>query len=201
MKARINDYVEFEYNNKLINGSIVNIEDDSISVKSLIDGMIIHNLKEDAFKRIISNTVLCYIEKDDSYLMLLRNKRKDDMNKGKWIGVGGHIEPNESKEDALIREIKEETNLNLLDYKLRSIIYFHNDNYMEVMNLYTSDKFEGELSNCDEGTLKWVKKSDILDLNLWEGDKSFLPLLIQNEPYFEMELFYENDKLIKVNRF
>ena len=203
MSLRINDYVEFIYNDNKIGGNVISTNDDLFSVNALIDGKVevINNINKNTVLRIISNTVLCYIEKDDYYLMLLRNKRKDDMNSGKWIGVGGHIENGETKDEALLREVKEETNLDLIDYKLRGVIYFHDDNYMEIMNLYTSKSFNGNLKECDEGTLKWVKKDEIMDLNLWEGDKSFLPLLIKNEPYFEMELFYEKGILKRINKF
>jgi len=203
MKIRLNDYVEFENGNKIIRANVFKLNDDSFDAKAIINDneVIFNNLKEIDMKRIMTHTVLIYIDDGDSYLMLLRNKRKEDLNKNKWIGLGGHIEYGESPSEALIREVKEESGLSLYEYRLRGIIYFNYDNYTEVMHLYDSDSFGGELSECDEGTLKWVKKSEILDLELWEGDKSFLPLLIDNEPYFEMDLVYENDKLIKVNKY
>ena len=204
MKIRLNDYVEFEKNNIKYRANVYKINDDgTFCVKAFLKNEIVNfdNLKESEITRIITHTVLCYIEKEESYLMLLRNKREDDMNKNKWLGLGGHIEYGESPDEALIREVKEESGISLFEYQLRGIIYFNNDNYTEVMHLYTSKAFGGELKECDEGTLRWVKKSQILDLELWEGDKSFLPLLIENEPYFEMELNYKNDKLISVNKY
>lgn len=141
-------------------------------------------------------TVLVYIEKDNSYLMLLRNKKKHDINANKWIGVGGHLEKGETPEDALFREIKEETGLDVISYSKKGLIHFNYDDISELMHLYIVNDFKGELIECDEGTLKWIKKSDLFSLELWEGDKIFLKKLINNEPYFELELNYLRDKLI-----
>ena len=139
-------------------------------------------------------TTLCYIEHDDSYLMLHRIKKANDINEGKWIGVGGHIEFAESPEECLIREVKEETNLTLTSYKFRGVVTFvSGDELCEYMALYTADGFEGEIKPCDEGELHWVKKSDLFDLNLWEGDKIFLKLLIEDAPFFSLKLVYNED--------
>ena len=142
-------------------------------------------------------TTLCYIEKDKSYLMLRRVSKKHDVNKDKWIGVGGHFEQGESPEDCLLREVKEETGLTLKSYRFRGILTFNfNDNESEYICLYTADEFEGELRDCDEGTLEWVPKSEIHNLNLWEGDKIFFDLLNQDVPFFSLKLQYQGDVLI-----
>lgn len=141
-------------------------------------------------------TVLAYIEKDNSFLMLLRNKKKHDINANKWIGVGGHLEKEETPEDALIREIKEETGLDVISYSKKGLIYFNYDDISELMHLYIVNDFKGELIECDEGILNWVKKSDLFSLDLWEGDRIFLKKLLNEEPYFELELNYLKDKLI-----
>ena len=145
-------------------------------------------------------TVLAYIEQNNQYLLLFRNKKEIDVNKGKWIGVGGHIEKDETPEDALIREIKEETNLDVLSYFKKGIVYFVYKNITEKMHLYVVDKCSGELGECDEGELKFIKIKDLLSLNMWDGDKFFLDLMLKKEPYFEMELVYNNDTLISVKR-
>lgn len=148
------------------------------------------------------NTTLCYIEKDDKYLMLLRNKKEVDINKGKWIGVGGHFEEGESPEECLVREVYEETGLILTNYKFRGLVTFSSDHWQtEYMFLYTADGFEGELKDCNEGELRWIPKSEILDLNLWEGDKEFLKLLFEDNDVFSMKLSYVGDTLVERKRY
>ena len=144
----------------------------------------------------MKNTTLCYIEKDNKYLMLLRNKKKIDINKNKWIGVGGKFEADESPEECLLREVKEETGLTRTEYKMRGIITFISDEWeTEYMYLYTAGKFEGNIMECDEGELKWIPKDELFDLNLWEGDKVFLKMLIENSPFFSMKLVYTGNTL------
>ena len=146
----------------------------------------------------MDETVLCYIEKDHQFLMLYRNKEKHDLNHGKWIGIGGHLEKGETKESALIREVKEETGLNLLNYQHRGNIIFKNEEYEEIMYLYTSNSFIGELIVCDEGELAWVDIDKVLSLPSWEGDKVFLPLLIHTDNFISLQLTYEKDHLVEV---
>lgn len=141
-------------------------------------------------------TTLCYIEKDDCYLMMHRVSKKNDVNEGKWIGVGGHFEKGESPEECLLREVKEETGLTLTSYRFRGIITFCTDTFeTEYLCLYTADGFTGELTECDEGVLAWIPKEQIWDLNLWEGDRVFLKMLFQDAPFFSMKLSYVKDRL------
>lgn len=143
------------------------------------------------------NTTLCYIEKDDSYLMLHRMKKVNDENRDKWIGVGGKFEPEESPEDCLLREVKEETGLVLTDYRYRGIVTFVSSEWgTEYMHLFTANGFEGEIKTCDEGELVWVSKSEIEDLNIWEGDKIFFRLLEESKSFFSLKLRYEENKLV-----
>ena len=144
----------------------------------------------------IPETVLAYIQKDDSFLMLYRNKKQNDINANKWIGVGGHLELGESKEYALYREIKEETGLEVKKYEYKGLIHFNYGELSEIMHLYVVTEVSGELIECDEGTLKYVPKNEVLDLPIWEGDRIFLEKLLSNAPYFELELNYVNDKLV-----
>ncbi len=142
-------------------------------------------------------TTLCYIEKDDKYLMLHRVSKKNDINKDKWIGVGGHFEERESPEDCLIREVKEETGLTLTKYRFRGIVTFNADNYeTEFMCLYTASEFKGEIIECNEGKLEWIEKNKLMNLNLWEGDKIFLRLIKEEEPFFSLKLCYDGDNLV-----
>lgn len=143
-------------------------------------------------------TTLCYIEQNDSYLMLHRISKKNDANKDKWIGIGGHFEENESPEECVLREVMEETGLTLLSYRFRGIITFVSDKWeTEYMCLFTADEFEGKLQDCDEGELCWVRKSDINSLNLWEGDKVFFRLLEERQEFFTLKLVYEGEKLVE----
>ncbi|MDO4939362.1 MAG: 8-oxo-dGTP diphosphatase [Lachnospiraceae bacterium] len=145
------------------------------------------------------NTTLCYLEKNEKYLMLYRNKKKDDINEGKWIGIGGKFEPGESADECLVREVYEETGLKLNSYEYRGLIHFIPDNAEdEDMYLYTADKFTGDIMVCDEGELAWIDKKEIFNLNLWEGDKIFLKKLLNGESGFEISLFYVGDKCVRV---
>lgn len=142
-------------------------------------------------------TTLCYIEKDSQYLMLHRTTKKNDENHDKWIGIGGHFEFQESPEDCLLREVKEETGLNLIDYEFRGIVTFISDDHpAEYMHLFTSNDFVGTVTDCKEGQLEWIPIDKICTLNLWEGDKIFLDLLIKKAPFFSLKLVYKNGLLI-----
>ena len=144
-------------------------------------------------------TTLCYIEKEDRYLMLHRTKKEKDINKGKWIGVGGHAYDGETPEECLLREVKEETGLTLTSYKFRGLITFISDECEpELMCLFTADGFTGEQCVCDEGDLAWIDKSQVAGLPTWEGDAVFLKLLLEGEKrFFTLKLRYEGDKLVE----
>ena len=154
-------------------------------------------MKEDTVPEL---TTLCYIEKDDKYLMMHRVKKEKDINKDKYIGVGGHFEYGESPDECLKREVMEETGLTLLSYSARGIITFiYGDDVVEYMHLYTATRFEGELIECSEGDLVWIDKSEVYNLPIWEGDKLFFKLLEERDDYFSLKLVYsETDELIEV---
>ena len=144
-------------------------------------------------------TTLCYIEKEGKYLMLHRVKKHHDINAGKWIGVGGHVENGETPEECLLREVKEETGLVLTAYRLRGLVTFLSDVCEpELMCVFTADAFDGEMIECDEGELAWVEKSEVLALPTWEGDRVFLERLLSgDERFFSIKLRYEGDKLVE----
>lgn len=148
-----------------------------------------------------SLSTLCYIEKDGKYLMLHRNVKKNDVNEGKWIGVGGHFEADESPEECLLREVKEETGYTLTSYRYRGIVTFVSGNGVtEYMSLFTADDFQGEEIPCDEGELKWVDIARIKELNLWEGDRIFLRLLQERDTFFSLKLVYDgHDHLVRAD--
>ncbi len=143
-------------------------------------------------------STLCYIEKDGKYLMLHRTVKEKDVNKDKWIGVGGHFEEDESPEECLLREVKEETGYTLTSYRYRGIVTFISGNGVtEYMSLFTADGFCGEQTECDEGQLEWVDIDKVEGLNIWEGDKIFLRLLRNSEEFFSLKLVYDgHDRLV-----
>lgn len=146
------------------------------------------------------NTTLCYIEKDNKYLMLHRDKKEKDLNAQKWIGVGGKFEPGETVEECLIREVYEETGLTLTSYVYVGMIKFESDIYeAEDMYLFKGCDFTGEVkSECSEGTLTWVDADKVLDLPTWEGDKYFIKPMLEGKTGLNMTVRYEGDRLVEV---
>lgn len=141
-------------------------------------------------------TVLCYLEQNEQYLMLYRNKKENDINAGKWIGVGGKIEAGETPEDALLREVEEETGLHLTAYRFRGVVDFCSDTFCETMHLFTATAWNGTLGACDEGDLRWIAKSELHRYPLWEGDAVFLKALQTDKPPFRLRLCYQGDRLV-----
>ena len=136
-------------------------------------------------------TTLCYIEKDGCWLMMHRVKKQQDENAGKWIGIGGHLEENEAPEECVLREIKEETGLEVTDLRLRGIITFILPDWgNELTFLYTAKTDSAETLPCSEGTLAWIPIDEIPGLPLWEGDRVFLPLLRSRQDCFSLKLVY-----------
>ena len=146
----------------------------------------------------MQNTTLCYIEHDNKYLMLHRTKKENDLNEGKWIGVCGKFEQDETPEECLLREVKEETGLTLTKYRLRAVITFLSDKWeTEYMYLFTANAFTGILTDCNEGELEWIDKEKVPELNIWEGDQIFLQKLLADEDFFTLKVVYEGDKLVE----
>lgn len=145
----------------------------------------------------MKNTTLCYIERDGCYLMLHRVKKVNDLNHDKWIGIGGKFEENESPEECLLREAREETGLTLTQWRYCGIVTFVSDRWEgEYMHLFHATGFEGELIDCDEGVLEWVPKADFARLPKWEGDPIFLKLMEEHVPFFSLKLRYEGETLV-----
>ena len=144
-------------------------------------------------------TTICYIEQNGNYLMLHRTKKENDQSHDKWLGVGGKFEKDESPDECILREVKEETGLTLTSYQLRGVMTFVSDIWeTEYMFIYTADRFEGELTECSEGDLQWIKKTEVMNLKLWEWDKIFLKKLIDGDGFFTVKMEYEGEKLVKV---
>ena len=142
------------------------------------------------------NTTLCYLQRGREYLLIHRVRKTVDENKDKWIGVGGKFEEGESPEDCLLREVREETGLRLTRWRCRGIVTFVSDEWgTEYMHLFCSTRFHGILRDCEEGTLEWIGKKELLQKEIWEGDRIFLRLLEEDVPFFSLKLCYEGDTL------
>lgn len=144
----------------------------------------------------MKNTTLCYIEQQDSYLLLHRIKKENDLNHDKWIGIGGKFEENESPEECLLREVGEETGLHLNSWRYCGIVTFVSDRWEgEYMHLFHSTDFSGTLSECTEGVLEWIPKPRFHQLPQWAGDRIFLRLMEEKADFFSLKLVYEGDRL------
>ena len=147
----------------------------------------------------MKQTTLCYMERGDQYLMLHRVKKANDASHDKWIGVGGKCEADESPDECMLREVREETGLSISRWQYRGIVTFVSDIWpCEYMHLFTASDWSGEETACNEGELAWIDKSRLFDLTLWEGDKIFLRLLMDPaQPFFSLKLVYCGDDLVE----
>ena len=145
------------------------------------------------------NTTLCYLERGREYLLLHRIKKENDENRDKWIGIGGKFEEGESPEDCLLREVREETGLRLLRWRYRAIVTFVSDEWgTEYMHLFTADRWDGVLrQDCEEGQLAWLDREELLQKQIWEGDRIFLRLLDTDRPFFSLKLRYRGEALVE----
>lgn len=144
----------------------------------------------------MKNTSLCYVERNGAYLLLHRIRKRNDENRDKWIGVGGHFEENESPEDCVCREALEETGLTLHAPRYCGIVTFVSDRWEgEYMHLFHATDFDGTLKDCSEGVLEWVPKARVRELPQWAGDRIFLDLLEAGGPFFSLKLRYEGETL------
>ena len=159
--------------------------------------LFLDGIRESVIIMYMRNTTLCYIEKDGAYLMLHRVKKANDLNQDKWIGIGGGFEQNESPEECLLREVREETGLTLTRWRYRAVITFVSDKWeTEYMHLFTADRYTGNMTDCDEGVLEWVQKEAVEKLPIWEGDRLFLRLLAEDSPFFSLKLCYHGESLV-----
>lgn len=147
----------------------------------------------------MKQTTLCYMERGDQYLMLHRVKKANDASHDKWIGVGGKCEADESPDECMLREVREETGLSISRWQYRGVVTFVSDIWpCEYMHLFTASDWSGEETACNEGELEWIDKSRLFDLTLWEGDKIFLRLLMDPaQPFFSLKLVYRGDDLVE----
>lgn len=144
------------------------------------------------------NTTLCYLSRGDKYLMLHRVKKEHDLNRDKWIGVGGKFEDKESPEDCVLREVEEETGLTPENLRYRGVVTFVSDRWpTEYMHLFTAESPSGEPRECSEGVLEWLPREKLLQIPHWEGDEIFLNLIWQNAPFFSLKVCYEGERLAR----
>lgn len=142
---------------------------------------------------------ICYVDNGKEFLLLHRNKKLNDVHAGKWIGVGGKLEKGETPQECAVREILEETGLRVNKPVLKGIITFpdftpDNDWYTYVFKV---TEFEGDLIDCDEGTLEWVSYEEILSKPTWEGDHTFLSWILEDKPFFSAKFSYKGEKLVE----
>ena len=123
--------------------------------------------------------------------MMHRTKKDGDENAGKWIGVGGHMEEGESPDECILREIAEETGLKVCGLKLRGIITFILPDFgNELTFLYTASSESDSVPPCPEGEIAWIPVGEIDKLELWDGDRIFLPMLSSGGDVFSLKLVY-----------
>ncbi len=144
---------------------------------------------------------VCYLIKKNDILMLYRNKKENDINQGKWVGVGGKIEEGESPFESIKREIKEETGLIANKIELRGLLTFVYNGKMDYIYVFSSEDFSGKIIECDEGELEYIPRNKVLDLPIWEGDRYFLKYIVEgNKDFFAYKMEYVGDKLIKIEK-
>ena len=147
----------------------------------------------------IFSTTLCYLERDDAYLMTHRVKKEDGLQPrtNGWASAG-NSSGSRARRTAVLREVKEETGLTLTHWRSRGLLTFIWGNMTEFIHLYTADGWTGEMIQgdaCREGVLEWVPKEKVEQLPIWEGDKIFFKLLNEEHPWFSLKLVYEGDAL------
>lgn len=153
-------------------------------------------------------TTLCYIRnKDTGDILFIVKGREGDPNNGKWLGIGGHVEKNESPDECIVREIGEESGIgrdSLIGLKLRGLITFVSDLYpTEYMHVYeaTIESDTAVRESCDEGRLTWVPVDRIKELPVWEGDHIMFDRLFGGSDFFSYKFRYEGDVLAESVRY
>ena len=141
-------------------------------------------------------TTLCYLYRDQKILMLYRNRKKEDVNEGKWVGIGGKRKAGETPEQCMLREFEEETGLVPTAYEYRGIVLFTSEGWEEKMHLFTATDAVGTIHACTEGTLAWIEQEEVQQLPIWEGDRVFFSLLEEQHPFFLLHLFYQGENLV-----
>lgn len=139
---------------------------------------------------------LCYVKHEGKTLMLHRIKKENDMHAGKWNGLGGKLEPGETPEECVIREVYEESGLLVHNPRFHGMLTFpgFDDDHWYGF-LFTATDFSGDLIDSPEGVLAWIDDDKLLDLHLWPGDKIFLKWL-DREGFFSGKFVYKSGDLV-----
>jgi len=140
-----------------------------------------------------------YLIKDNKILFLVRKKENDKIHQqGMYLPIGGHVELGEGIEEATIREVQEESGITVHSLELKGLLYIRSQNtgdYDIMMTVFTSSDFTGEPVAGNEGYFEWIELENIQEVNLYEGDKIYLQLLL-NRNFFVIEFLYKNFDLI-----
>ena len=139
---------------------------------------------------------LCYVRQSGKTLMIHRNKKENDMHAGKWNGLGGKLLPGETPEACAVREVREECDLTISNPIMKGVLTFPSFNGEDwYVWLFVAAAFSGELKESNEGHLAWINDNELFNLNLWEGDRVFLPLL-DGDRFFSGKFIYRDGKLV-----
>lgn len=136
---------------------------------------------------IITLTNMCMIENPKTDEVLIQDRPKKRYS---WYGYafpGGHVEHGENIYDSVVREIYEETGLHISNLKLVGIKHWPSDNGRQIVFLYKTKTFSGELRSSEEGKVMWLKKSDLTEENT---AYDMLPMMRVFEEEELSEFFY-----------
>ena len=148
----------------------------------------------------MSNNIknLCYLINNQGEVLLQFKRR--GFGVGKWNGPGGKVEPGETLEQAVVREVKEETGLVVSRPERMTELEFVFENRGEWDNLthvYAAKNFSGELVAGEEGELKWFKISALPFKEMWDDDPHWLPEVLAGE-FMKMKFYFDSEgKLLK----
>ena len=123
-------------------------------------------------------------------LLMHRDRSPDDVHFGKYLSLGGHVEPGEDVLTCARRETLEESGLVTESLLLRGTVLwtgFGNDRRDYLCFVFRADTFSGmQHGDNDEGTLEWVRLDDLASRSMWDSDHLWLPMVFDDvvRPFF-----------------